>query len=292
MNHFDELKDPNHAIEYLADSLSDGSLVLFLGAGTSVGFGLPNWLKLVNALRLEVSLPEINDTSSADDLQHAADEIDDVLKNKFDLIDLIEKHLYNGFDDLSLVSALENHLLVSISALLMGSKRGHVTRVVTLNYDSMLEWFLSLFGFVVKTIYQLPELEGSEDIRIYHPHGFVPIPKMGLDRSNFVILGMHSANQRLGNMGDPWFEMTRHILDTGICLFIGMSGNTLSDRILSPLLADIRPLGIWILLGELTRAKEHEFARNNIIPMPIKESKDISEFLLKICQKASEKLLK
>lgn len=299
MSNLDELKDHNSAIEYLSQCLSDGSLVLFLGAGASKGFGLPNWLELVNALREDNGLSVLENASSAETLQTAADEVTYKLKDQIKLIAQIEKHLYKDFKSLSHISAFNNHLLVSISALLMGSKRGHVTRVVTLNYDSMLEWFLSLFGFVVKTVHQLPELEGSEDVRIYHPHGFVPIPHMGMKKSDFVILDMHSANERLGNIRDPWFELTRHILDTGICLFIGMSGNTLSDRILAPLLthcgpkcAGVRPLGIWILKGTLTEQKEHEFERNNIVPISILDEEKISEFLLEICQKASKKLLK
>jgi len=295
----DELKDKKNSIDYLSKCLSDGTLVLFLGAGASKGFGLPDWTTLVNELRLKAGLEVLKGKKhSADVLQNATSEVVVKLKRPAELIKAIEDILYKDFKNLSIVEALSNQLLVAISALLMGSKRGHISRVVTLNYDSMLEWFLSLFGFVVKTVYQLPELEGSEDIRIYHPHGFIPNPSLSLPGSDFVILDLHSANQRLGNKNDPWFEMTRHILDTGVCLFIGMSANTLSDRVLAPLLStsgpncgETRPLGIWILKDPLTRDKENEFARNNIVPLSIVSEKEISEFILEICQKASKKLI-
>lgn len=297
MMEFNELKFQSNAVRHLAHNLNEGSLVLFLGAGASKGFGLPTWLELVNFLRTDVGLPVLADVGvSAEDLQHAADEVQDKLGSAAALINLIEKYLYDGMKDLASTKIFDNHLLVSISALLMGSKRGHVTRVVTLNYDNMLEWFLSLFGFIVKTIHKLPELEGSEDVRIYHPHGFIPHPLASSIKSDFVILGMDSANQRLGTPGDPWFEMTRHILNTGFCLFIGMSEQTLSDRAIAPLFRTSgervkpeRPLGIWVLLNSLSTAKEAEFQRNNIVPLIINGVEDISKFLLEICQESIKK---
>ena len=296
-NYLEELKYQPFAINYLSNCLREGTLVLFLGAGVSKGFGLPAWVDLINLMRKDVNLPEGN-FSTADELQNAADEVKRALNND-DFIQLIEKHLYCTIKNLQLVNIFDNHLLISISALLMGSKRGHVTRVVTLNFDSMLEWFLSLFGFVVKTIYKLPDLNGSEDVRIYHPHGFIPHPDLGKISSDFVILGMDSVDERLGTIGDPWFEMTRHILDTGICLFIGMSGKTLSDRGLAPLfntsgkkVKNERPLGLWILKEELTTSKESEFEAKNIIPLSILDEKDIADFLLKICQQAMQDSIK
>lgn len=295
---FDELKNPEYAVDFLADHLINGTLVLFIGAGTSTGFGLPNWSDLINAMRRDVGLNEISDFKSPEHLQIAADEVQNKVKTTDALISLVQKHLYTPIDAKPTINVLENHLLISLSSLLMGSKRGHVTRVVTLNYDSMLEWFLSLFGFVVKTINKLPDLEGSEDVRIYHPHGFIPHPEHSMRQSDFIILGLKSANTRIGTPGDPWFEMIRHILDTGVCLFIGMSPNTLSDRALAPLFTtsgekhkDIRPLGIWLVTNELEEAKESEFGMNNIIPVHV-EIPSISEFILNISQSALKKINK
>lgn len=299
MNDFNELMYEPNAVDYLADNLAKGTLVLFLGAGTSRGFGLPDWASLVNTLRQDVGLSVISSVNSADDLQHAADEVIDKLKGDTDkLINIIQKYLYSGIPSLMDSEIFDNHLLVSISALLMGSKRGHVSRVVTLNYDNMLEWFLSLFGFVVKTIHTLPELEGSEDVRIYHPHGFIPHPNVSKEKSDFVILGMDSANERLGTSRDPWFEMTRHILNSGVCLFLGMSANTLSDRAIAPLFKTSgdnvkgnRPLGVWVVLEKIDKSKQTVFQRNNIIPLSISSPKEISNFLLKICQSAMKRVI-
>ncbi len=300
-NSYEHLGHIPSSITYLASNLNEGNVVLFLGAGTSKGFGLPDWVSLVNGLRRRVGLSELDAvTSTAQNLQHGADEVlDEIDNNVGKLISYIEEELYPNFDNLSITDVFDNHLLVAISALLMGGKRGRVTRVITLNYDSMLEWFLSLFGFVVKTIHTLPELEGSEDVRIYHPHGFVPIPNKNMKSSDFIILGLDSVNTRWGEIGEPWLEMTRHLLNTGLCLFIGMSENTLSDAALAPLFNNcgkkcmgVRPLGIWLLGHDISLAISKQYARNNIVPVVLSSYSDIPEYLLKICQEAREALNK
>ncbi len=290
---FEELKEIPLATNFLANHLVDGTLTLFIGAGTSKGFGLPNWVSLVNQLRTKVGLAELEETTNADDLQNGADEVLDILKTTDALVNEIRSILYPDLDKISTKKIFKNHLLISISSLLMGSKRGHIRQVITLNYDSMLEWYLSLFGFMVRSITELPALEGSEDVRIYHPHGFIPHPTLGRNPSDFIILGQNDANLRLGNRDDPWFEKVRQILESTVCLFIGLSGNTVSDRIIAPLLAsvgkkvnNIRPVGIWIFKGVLSDSKEKEFLRNNIIPIEIPKPLKISKFILGVSQEA------
>ncbi|HUN17686.1 MAG TPA: SIR2 family protein [Saprospiraceae bacterium] len=294
---FKELQDQNSAIDFLADHLINGTLVLFLGAGASKGFGLPNWFELINKFRGKVGLCAINNSTTPEIMQNAMDEAIDIIKNdESKKIKIVKEILYPSTNELSVKLAYSSHLLISISSLLIGRKRGHIKRVVTFNYDSMLEWFLSLFGFQVNSINELPALEGSEDVRIYHPHGFVPHPSLDFRESDFLILGLKDANNRIGARNDPWVEKLRQIMETGVCLFVGLSGNSLSDRVIAPILSttgdffkDERPLGIWIYKDKLTDDKQKEYFRNNIIPIEMLEDSEISEFLLKISQNALEK---
>jgi len=284
-------------INLLSEHLTDGTLVLFLGAGTSRDFGLPSWVELVNVLRSKKSLPLVDEKSyTADSLQDAADEIVRATTTE-ELIKMIQEALYPV--DRPIVSVFQNELLIAVAALLMGSKRGRVTRVVTLNYDNMLEWFLSLFGFVVKTIHTLPELEGSEDVRIYHPHGFIPDSASEDPASDFVILGMDHADMRLSNPSDPWFEMVRQILKSGFCLFLGMSHATLQDRALSGLFLrcgqecePTRQLGAWLLLSkeEPTPKQLSDFQSKNIIVHHLDDPAKVPEFLMEICQEAAKNI--
>jgi len=294
---FKELQQESFAIDFLADHLINGTLVLFLGAGASKGFGLPDWLELINAFRAKVGLSSISSSTSPETIQNAMDEAIDIIKNdEAEKIRLIKEILYPSTNLLDVKLAYSSHLLISISSLLIGRQRGHIKRVVTFNYDSMLEWFLSLFGFQVNSISELPALEGSEDVRIYHPHGFVPHPILEFKESNFLILGLKDANIRIGARNDLWVEKLRQIIETGVCLFVGLSGNSLSDRAIAPIISktgdyfkEERPLGIWIYRDILTDDKEKEYFRNNIVPVEINDDYKISEFLLKISQKALEK---
>ncbi|MDR0605680.1 MAG: SIR2 family protein [Bacteroidales bacterium] len=293
---FKELEKSYLAIDYLAQHLIDGSLVLFLGAGISKGFGLPDWKEFADLFRKKMGLSSIS-MNNAEEIQTALEEAISKTNNDDEKIEIVKEILYST-SVLDVKIAYTNPLLISISSLLIGRKRGHVKRVITYNYDSILEWFLSLFGFQVNSIIDLPALEGSEDVRIYHPHGFVPHPALGLDNSNFIILGIEDANERMGARSDLWRDKTRQILEEGVCLFLGLSYEALTDRGVEPLLRDagkkckeIRPLGIWIYKdkNKLQKEQKDRFFNKNIVPIEIDEIHDIANFILGISQKALEK---
>lgn len=294
MSAYDILKEPEEAKKYLSKRINDGSLILFLGAGVSRGFGLPNWLDLVNSMLSIHGFPEVDKAATADDLMGAVNDLESKLNDQSALISLVQETLYRSvkIDD---VGSLSHTLLVAVSALMMGSKRGHVSRVVTLNYDNMLEWFLSVFGFVVRTVYKLPEIEGSEDVRIYHPNGFIPHPKSNLRSSSSIILSRTSVNLRNGASYDAWKERTKQILTSGTTLFLGLSHNSLIDRanegIFSNVARDIsseRTTGIWISYDPIDDKQLRDFSSNNIVPIHIGSVDGICKFLLDVCQMASK----
>lgn len=290
---YEELTYSPRASEFLARHLREGTLVLFLGAGASSGMGLPDWSEFVSRMRERVGLAQVEPTANAEDLQIAADEVKDKCKSEDEYFLLLKTCLYLDMSELS-SEVLQNKLLTALGALLMGSKRGNIRRVVTLNFDSMLEWFLSLYGFVTRVIYRLPQLEGAEDVRIYHPHGFLPHPSLTLQNSSFIILGFDSVNERLGTTGDPWYQMMQHLLRSAVCLFVGLSERTFLDRNLAPLLTVIgkeigneRPTGVWLLRDAISKSRRSQFLRNNVVPLEIRNGKYIADFLLGVCQKAA-----
>lgn len=291
---FDHLTYKLRACEFLSQHLKKGTLTLFLGAGASSGLGLPGWIDFVNICRKKVGLSEVPHDSKSEDLQIAADEVEAKCKITNDYLPLLKDCLYQNMVTLS-SKELKNDLLIALGALLMGSKRGSVQRVVTLNFDSILEWFLSVYGFITRVIYQLPAIEGDEDVRIYHPHGFLPHKNLKLPDSDFVILGLDSINQRIGTPGDQWFEMIRYIFRSGVCIFVGLSETTFSDRALSPLLTTTakelendRPTGIWLFNKKIKDSTRQQFLRNNVVPLELSSNKEISDFLLDICSDASK----
>ncbi len=293
---YDHLSYRPRCVEYLAEQLKKGTLTLVLGAGASSGCGLPTWPDLVNRMRAQKGLPSIAAApdASADILQSAADEV----QRKFagdesGYRTLVKDCLYSGVRLSSAV--LQDSLLTALGALMIGSKRGNVRRVLTMNFDSMLEWFLSLYGFVARVVYRQPELEGGEDVRIYHPNGFLPHPDLELPEGDTLILSLKSINERLGTLGDPWFELTRRLLRTGIGLFVGLSPRSFKDRGLAPLLvtvakeiADGRPIGVWVVVGEEDEGLKSEFVESGVVPLFCPRYEDVPEFLLEICQFAAK----
>ncbi len=294
------------ASSFLARKLIMGEINLFLGAGASVDLGLPVWKDYVNMIRIDVGLEEISESLNSgtpEQLQLSANEVftkinKDLPKYK----QVLKKCLYTNMPDLS-VSVLKNDLLLSIGALLMGSKRGSIKKVITLNHDSLLEWYLMLYGFIIKTIADFPYLEGSADVTIFHPHGYLPHPSLNLHDSNEIILSLDSVNRRISK-GHPWYELMRHMFRTGICLFVGMSENTFNDRAIGSLLGSvgdeltgiepgcwIRPTGFWILIGEPIPQVQDNFLNNNIVPLYLASKEEVPKFLFEVCQKASTKAL-
>jgi SIR2-like protein len=297
---FEHLSYTPRAAEFLAQSLGDGTLVLFLGAGASSGVGLPDWQSLIESLQKEVGLSNAGITSNPDALQRAADEVRRKFKgNDKEFAGLVKKVLYSGVNLSDEI--LRNPLLIALGALMTGSRRGNVRRVVSFNFDSVLEWYISLCGFVPRVVLQLPVDEGAEDVRIYHPHGFLPHPDFDSEGSDFVILDQKSINQRLGAPHNEWIELLRHVLSSGVGLFVGLSLNSFRDRAIAPMLVEVahrlenrRPTGLWILKNDEDFNPDdlkEEFSEYNIIPLLLPSYADIPRFLLEICKKAAGRIM-
>jgi hypothetical protein len=257
-----------------------------------------------------MDVSNITDSSTADELQGAADDV----RRKFYRQDgsgfakLVKDSLYDGAK-LS-PGLMRTDLLIAIGAMLAGSRRGNVSRVLTFNFDSTLEWYLSLYGLVPRVVLDPTDhLEGAEDVRIYHPHGFLAHPDLRLRDSDFVLLGLKSINKRLGTVGDPWFELTRHTLQTGTAVFVGLSFRSFEDRAIAPLLEDVgakltpkRPTGFWVCVRESDEFKGIDtaieearqsaaFLDSNIVPVFVDTYAEVPLFLLSICQAAAKGIL-
>lgn len=298
---FENLQKPEFAIPYLANRLIDGTLVLFLGAGASAGFGLPGWIEFVNAFLVQAGIKTgLPASASADERERALDAaLREIKHSNAHKVEFVRNILYPHPSTLDYRAVFSQELLIAVSSLLVGRKRGHINRVVTFNYDSMLEWFLGIFGLSTRSIYQVPALEGSEDVRIYHPHGYVPHPVLGHKSSNFLIVGSLDANTRAGDMNDPWWHKERDLLQSGVGLYVGLSLNTFRDRAFQPHLRLVsrdllrthdRPLGLWIFLQALTEDEVKECLDYMIIPIQLPTKESVTEFILKISQTALTKM--
>jgi hypothetical protein len=204
----------------------------------------------------------------------------------------VKRCLYKDFELTQ--RQLRDPLLLSIAALLMGSRRGNVQRVVTLNYDCVLEWFLQLCGLMPQVVVKPTDLERTADVRIYHAHGFLATTPLEIADSDFLVLGAHSVNARLADKSDDWYALVLHILQRGVALFVGLSHRTFRDRALAPLLLAASkhrelgvPIGFWIRPGRLKGVERREYLESGVVPLETPK-RAVPALLLDICRESAK----
>jgi len=311
-----ELKNKDRAIDFLARELEKGSLGLFLGAGVSRSFDVGGWLDLLNEIR---SHPEVNldvkekyekDSSgnilkdaddknifreySAANYQSFADEVYFKLnEDEQKLKTIVKEVLYKGVDFGKSFDFFKHRQLISLSMLITGGLRGKVDTVFTLNYDTLLEWYLTQFGIKSNSVKDLPYMKIQSDVEIFHPHGYLANDEFDKGgESKIIVLAKKQAARRLANRENPWFDTTLQHLNNKVFLFIGMSESTSGDILMATLLTRSHDLvkktkGVWIFVNPIDSVTESSLLSVGIAPL-ILEKKDISKFLLDINKRASE----
>jgi hypothetical protein len=289
------VSDHEMASQCLAGQLQRGTLGLFLGSGVSHDMGVPFWWELVrdcrNACRCEGK--PIDEKTSSEDLRLAMDVVQKAFDSTDDYLKLMREQLYKGFSGER--DLLKHDLLISLGALIMKSRRGSCTDVVTLNFDDVLERYLRLRGFLPETIQWLPKLRGYSDVEISHPHGFVPSsPALGAP-SNFLVFSECSYEERFAEHG-PWWNLTLDMLLRKLMLFVGLSvRDPLVRTVLRKVQAELgkagdpRPTGFW-LLGPSDPEPEAEriLTNRNIVPIRRDDyQNEYPRFLLDICCRAA-----
>ena len=267
----------------LASALYRGELALLLGAGVSKPFGLPSWPKLVRDCLESVSLPHahVRDDATFDELTKAAGLFRDKCKTS-EYRATIHRHLYAGH-----ARKLPTPLLSAVGALLMGSRRGCIREVWTLNYDDVLEWHLRRHGFVSQVVTATPCLRRDTDVTIYHPHGYIPLEAAEHADSEIVFDDRSYAKRGLGN-DQPWRTAVQWALRSKVFITVGLSWN---DGLLKGLLLESfedikdRPTAFWFF-GPGQAVDETDCHRHNVAPLQFTSFDDYASFLLEICERA------
>lgn len=231
--------DPEFQIKKLNKAYKKDDLVLFLGAGVSVDAGLPSWDSLMSQLLLtliERRFPnDIN--SKLNDVQK--EEIASKLKGlnnssplqaaryiNSGLTDDFEKEvsnvLYKKLNDLS-----ENSLLNAIVKLCTPPRSGIGVKAITnYNFDDLVETILYKAGIKNRPIYNDNSFPNSDEIGIYHVHGFLPQNPEEFEGLRDSLLIFSEKNYHT-IMSDPynWSNLTQlNFFRENTCLFIGQSG--------------------------------------------------------------------
>jgi SIR2-like domain len=287
------LAHPDAAVDYLGGCLFRGSLALLLGAGVSEPLGAPLFGTLLNAGLAHLGEPAFDGVDSelgATRLSHIAE------KKHVDLQELLTKLLYpKGPPRPS--DLMRSARMGALGAMLMGSKRGSVDTVLTLNYDSLLEEYLLLHGYVVNVVTHLPALIGSEDVTVFHPHGYLP-SETGPGRASLpedLVFTKESVLNMLGDTSHATPFLIRQIVRSKVLLLLGVSPGTAIGNSLGPILshessgirAD-RPSAFWLGAESPDADYKRVLLTANVVPVVLDSFDGIDEFLLSICRKAAE----
>jgi len=266
--------------KYLANQLNKGRLCIVLGAGISKSFGLPDWQTLIKNL-----YDEKGKTLSNDNFMEAAEKYKTEYQQ--DYISDVKKALYKDAN-IEFTQLTTQSTLAAIGALVMASKRGTSSKVITYNFDNVLELYLNYFGLASNSKYETLHWASSADVEIYHPHGFLPYKVES--NSEEIVFDQASYSKIIGNRTNPWNIHLSSIMMTHTCLFIGLSGKDLDlDSIIHNTIGNHKSIQsnypYWGVSFVSDDNEKNKWKERKIFPYKIKSDfSDLPDFLITIAQ--------
>lgn len=223
-------------IKSLGKSLSEGRLTLVCGAGISVSAGIPSWEKLLTIL-LESMMKRIsNNKNISIDFKSAGTYnakysnliIGRYLKNNLGRD--FQKEVRNALYSSGIVETETMNAIVNLAR--PQRDRKPLDSIITFNFDSLIEEHLEKHNINIKVIYSEGIKHNSDEMPIYHVHGYLPRSgKIPVDSS---IVFSEDAYHSQFIEPFSWSNLIQlNKLSQNTCLFIGLS---LSDPNLRRLL--------------------------------------------------------
>jgi|GEM_PF-2229871 len=291
-SHKDYKDKPFLATAAIGSMLGSGCMNLFIGAGVSKGFGLPEWVVLIARI-----LGKGDDTTFVESLRGKSDKelakmVDsldqEASKNQF--LKLVHEALYRDVDK-NLISQLsKSPLLLSVTALLTGSCRGRIDRVFTYNYDDLIEQYLKLLGHAICRRVSPDDFSTKADVEINHVHGFLPQNWKPNGNPTELVLSEKSYRNRRAGIDEGWSSYVEHCLYSKAGLFIGLSGD---DSVILDVLKRAQKnchrtvdySGYWLLTPDAYDRNESSIVEVGMCPVRISKEQ-LPEFVFKVCQDA------
>ncbi|MCB9204067.1 MAG: SIR2 family protein [Flavobacteriales bacterium] len=283
--------DRKRFIDKAASELQIGSLGLMVGAGLSMSVGLPSWQKLVSdccATQL-VDPPKDN---SGKELKLAASRLKASFAGQPEYIQSVAQHLYKG-SKLSLALIRQRLLMAVASIIIVQSKLGS-PQVLSLNFDSVLEWYLKVNALKVEVISNVNKLSVNHDVQIMHPHGYLPHPNLpGASISPSMVLGWEEFAAFFVE-SSVWKERVLEFLRSKVFLAVGVGIGTLRedmDMFIGSIANNDKdrrvPYGLAILPEkECPPEVQEELLGLGVIVHTVKSYKEIPQILFAISQKS------
>ena len=294
MTLIDQWYNENNITGLLAEYRKEHALSLVLGAGVSLGFGLPGWPQLINLLGTDLGLQYAGNPNDKQYLLKKAQWLEDQynLKNNADVPSgqysfsrVVRDVLYRDYS----MEPDGKELLESITALCCNTKYGQVDNILTFNFDDIIEERLLSFGLDVSTRSFNDERMAYSDVTVYHAHGY--LPQHSEKCSDQIVLGTTSYQQMCHEYWD-WYIVFTSMLRRNFCLFIGISGDDENMQKLLTTAFNYRRQhsgvcdlfwGASFVIGA-DAEKEKRWREWGIFPVVVESGKEIHERLFNIAR--------
>lgn len=180
-------------VQTVREQFRTGRFSLLLGAGVSSSAGLPDWDTLLNSLFVSMLSKksggadlELTHTSSIVRRLRQVDGPSALVLARYirkgiaagsgpehsDFIRVVTEQLYALRNK---AKAASSSLIKEVASLCMPIRTGAKVRsVVTYNFDDLVENELVVRGVAHRSIFEEFDLPGTEELPIYHVHGFLP----------------------------------------------------------------------------------------------------------------------
>ena len=220
-------------LKALQSAFNNDRLVLFLGAGVSLGSGMPSWNVLLNNIVLRLIKEHSNIVLSAEHIDDiisyfkseapnspiiTARIIRDSLEDKFP--DYVRSALYDNYS-----SDHSSPLIKEIGKLCVPRRTNRgLHAVVNYNFDECLEQELERRTIPYLAVISEDDIQSPNELPIYHPHGYLPYKKSISDKHRKSLVLSEGDYHDLYIDPFSWANMTQlNFLKNNVCLFVGLS---------------------------------------------------------------------
>lgn len=234
---FKKTPTPNQLVSQIIKGYEGEQLVLVLGAGVSVEYGLPNWDSLLQNLLLTSFETETKQASEKSIVlaklftklfspnpliaaRYLRNHYQGNNKNETEFDRAVRDALYKHFDKKKKSDTLNEIVQLCVAP----GKSPNLDSIITFNYDDILETHLSKLGIEIpyKVVSQVGQRPTPGELPIFHVHGF--LPREGeVVKENKITLSEDIYHEQY-NDTYGWNNMVQlNKYRDCVCLFIGLS---------------------------------------------------------------------
>ena len=205
-------------------------LVLVLGAGISLDFGVPSWNLLLQNLMVHTIEKENNVSTVLSKLFNGIFRPNPLIAGRY-LQEYFEKHdssfesmvrdvLYSKIDKEKSSVLLDEIVKLCVAP----GNSPNLNSIITYNFDDILEYKLEKIDMSIpyKTVYGIGIEVKNNELPIYHVHGYLPESDK-LDDKNKITFGENNYHQQYSDIYS-WNNMVQiNKFRENTCVFIGSS---------------------------------------------------------------------